>query len=199
VYKLAGGATDTPGAFSTLHAFSGPDGAGASGDLIADALGNLYGTTGAGGANGLGTVFKIPGGATATPGALVTLATFNGTNGSNPLNAGLLADAAGNLFGVTNQGGTNNVGTVFMIPGGATATPGALTTLWSFSNFNTGSPLAGLIADGSGNLYGTTQGNIGTVYKISGAGFVVPAPGAVALLGLGGLMAARRRRGVVTR
>ena len=45
---------------------------------------------------------------------LMTLGSFNGTNGANPF-AGLIADAAGNLFGTTNGGGTSNVGTVFEI------------------------------------------------------------------------------------
>jgi YVTN family beta-propeller protein/uncharacterized repeat protein (TIGR03803 family) len=54
---------------------------------------------------------------------LTTLVSFNGTNGSIPV-AGLIADAAGNLFGTTNAGGANNEGTVFEITGSGFVTPG---------------------------------------------------------------------------
>ena len=68
--------------------------------LIADAAGDLFGTTAYGGANGDGTVFEIAktaGGYATTP---TTLVSFNGTNGAYPY-AGLIADAAGDLFGTT--------------------------------------------------------------------------------------------------
>ena len=51
-------------------------------------------------------------------GAPVTLVSFNSSNGASP-HAGLLADAAGNLFGTTNSGGANGDGTVFEITGAA--------------------------------------------------------------------------------
>jgi uncharacterized repeat protein (TIGR03803 family) len=47
--------------------------------------------------------------------SLNTLAGFNGTNGANPV-SGLIADAHGDLFGTTQFGGTNNLGSVFEIP-----------------------------------------------------------------------------------
>ena len=50
------------------------------GGLIADASGNLYGTTSGGGANNKGTVFEVAAGTH----ALSTLVTFNGTNGASP-------------------------------------------------------------------------------------------------------------------
>ena len=43
-----------------------------------------------------------------------TLFSFNGFTGVGSA-AGLIADANGNLFGTTNQGGVNNYGTVFEI------------------------------------------------------------------------------------
>jgi hypothetical protein len=45
--------------FSRLHSFSGPDGAGASGQIVIDRAGNLYGTTGAGGTYGYGVIWEI--------------------------------------------------------------------------------------------------------------------------------------------
>jgi uncharacterized repeat protein (TIGR03803 family) len=44
---------------TTLVSFTGPDGSGPAGSLIADASGDLFGTTETGGANGDGTVFEI--------------------------------------------------------------------------------------------------------------------------------------------
>ena len=64
-----------------------------------------------GGTSGNGTVFELVnhGGGNYTP---VTLLSFNYTNGANPY-AGLIADAAGDLFGTTSSGGTSGYGTVF--------------------------------------------------------------------------------------
>ena len=45
--------------FSRLHSFSGPDGAGATGQLVLDSAGNLYGTTAVGGAYGYGVIWEI--------------------------------------------------------------------------------------------------------------------------------------------
>ena len=70
-----------------------------SAGLIADASGNLYGTTDSGGADGDGSVFELvrdptsPTGYSSTP---TTLVSFDGPgNGSGPL-GGLIADASGN-------------------------------------------------------------------------------------------------------
>ena len=81
--------------------------------MIADAAGNLFGTIPTGGANGDGAVFEIAnlGGGADTP---VTLLSFNGADGALPY-GGLIADAAGDLFGTTDRGGANGDGTVFEI------------------------------------------------------------------------------------
>ena len=72
--------------------------------LIADANGDLFGTTESGGASGVGTVFEIVNNGTlAAPNYVSTptiLATFNGGNGAQP-NGSLIADANGDLFGTT--------------------------------------------------------------------------------------------------
>jgi uncharacterized repeat protein (TIGR03803 family) len=101
------------GALTTLYSFcsqSGcPDGAGPYTGLVQATDGNFYGTTEGGGANGLGTVFKI------TPaGALTTLVSFDGANGSTP-EAGLVQATNGNLYGTTETGGANGDGTVFSL------------------------------------------------------------------------------------
>ena len=68
-----------------------------------------------------GTVFQI-----STNGALTTLYSFGGDDGSQPY-AGLVQGSDGNFYGTTSDGGTNGYGTVFKI-----STNGALTTLYSF-------------------------------------------------------------------
>lgn len=154
VFRLA-----TDGTQSILYAFKKPVyGDHPSGLLLSDSLGNLYGTTEAGGfisacrdnksSPGCGTVFML-----STSGKQTVLHEFQGgVDGSNPT-GGLIADAKGNLFGTTTRGGTKNgEGTVFeLMPNGTK------TILHSFSGGSDGDgPLAGLIADSSGNLYGTT-------------------------------------------
>jgi uncharacterized repeat protein (TIGR03803 family) len=94
------------------------------------------------------------------------------SDGAGP-QAGLIADRAGNLYGTTYIGGASNRGTVFKLSPGGTET-----VLHSFGHRRDGDrPLAGLIADSSGNLYGTTRfGGAsrfdGVVFKLTGTGFV---------------------------
>src|SRR5205085_978098 len=108
-------------ALTTLVTFDNTNGARPYAGLIADAAGNLYGTTIDGGAFSRGTVFKVSAGTH----ALTTLATFNLTNGANPY-AGLIADAAGNLYGAAYQGGPSNQGTVFELSGTGFVTSAAV-------------------------------------------------------------------------
>jgi uncharacterized repeat protein (TIGR03803 family) len=85
--------------------------------VIADADGNLFGTTSYGGLDGQGTVLGIARAASTTTGWAATptiLVSFGGNNGTHP-SAGLTADAAGNLFGTTSEGGTSGRGTVFEV------------------------------------------------------------------------------------
>ncbi len=97
-----------------LHSFgNGTDGANPDCDLIFDAAGNLYGTTIYGGTYSYGTVFELTpaGGGNWTEKVLHNF-NRNGTDGICPY-AGLIFDAAGNLYGTTSLGGTFGVGTVF--------------------------------------------------------------------------------------
>ena len=156
-----------------LHNFNynGTDAWGPFGTLIRDAGGNLYGTTVDGGAYGDGTVFEV----TPTVGGGWTeqvLHSFGeGTDGAGPY-AGLMFDAAGNLYGTTGAGGNFTAycsqygcGTVFEL----TPTGGGGWTeqvLWSFNgNADGGNLYTGLIFDAAGNLYGTTSG--GTVFELT--------------------------------
>lgn len=138
----------TSGAERVLHRFLGdPDGAEPDATLT-DAGGTLYGTTSAGGVtNGYGTVFSIT-----TVGQESVLHSFaSGTDGADPIGAGLLYDG-GTLYGVTSAGGSNSNGTVFSL-----TTAGAEAVLYAFGNGNDGAtPVAGLAGSG-GTYLGTTQ------------------------------------------
>jgi uncharacterized repeat protein (TIGR03803 family) len=103
IVKTADGYASAP---TTLAEFAGADGKWPSGGLIADAAGDLFGTTHEGGGIGYGSVFEIsktPDGYATTP---TTLVSFNSADGENPV-GGLVADAAGDLFGTTEDGGAN--------------------------------------------------------------------------------------------
>jgi uncharacterized repeat protein (TIGR03803 family) len=149
--------------------------------VIADAKGNLFGTTLFGGANDQGTVFEIAKtnhGYANTPTVLVSFCSLpNCADGENP-NAGLIFDAKGNLFGTTANGGPNNQGanqggTVFEVAKtdhGYASTPTVLVSFCSLPNCVDGRlPLAPLIFDAKGNLFGTTTGG-GAVTGIDGVG-----------------------------
>ena len=133
-----------------------------------DSSGNLYGTTSSGGASGNGTVFKIT--AAGSESVLYSFGTDDaGIWSANP-QAGLVMDAGGNLYGTATTGGAKGYGAVFQItPGGSES------VVYSFAGTPDGAnPLAGLVMDASGNLYGTTgsggaNGN-GTVFKVTPAG-----------------------------
>ena len=154
---------------TTLFSFDGTHGAFPLAGLIADAAGDLFGTTQAGGgANNDGTVFEIVKTASGYANTPTVLFSFDGTHGAAPF-AGLTADAAGNLFGTTSLGGANN-GTVFEIVKTASGYASTPTVLFSFDGNHGALPLAGLIADAAGNLFGTTlvggAHDAGTVFEI---------------------------------
>jgi uncharacterized repeat protein (TIGR03803 family) len=162
VFKLTPELTET-----VLYGFQpGDDGHSPNGGVIADKSGNLYGTT-LGGGHGEGTVFRL-----APDGQETTLYAFNiKRDGAKP-NAGLLADGSGNFYGTAiSSHGTGHFGTVFKI-----AADGTETILHAFSgkNGSDGShPYGALVADETGNLYGTTfkggtlDCNCGTVFKLA--------------------------------
>jgi uncharacterized repeat protein (TIGR03803 family) len=184
VFKL------TPkGKETVLYNFCGQsqcvDGAQPWAEVIRDKNGNLYGTTIYGGRNGncpgnegCGVVFKL------TPkGKETVLYTFcpqTGCDDGGAPVAGLIVDGQGNFYGTTYYGGGHGCfygcGTVFEL-----SPMGIETVLHSFCSENNcadgAEPYSGLVADGSGNLYGTTRGGggnnncngagCGVVYEIS--------------------------------
>ena len=212
---------DPSGTETVLHSFTGgADGVIPTGGLLRDKAGNLYGTTSQGGTSNDGVLFKIN-----PRGKETILHTFTGStkDGKYPSYTSLLMDALGNLYGVTEEGGSadggilyklsktgkltilhsftggtndgcNVLGTPFMDAAGnfygTTSSCGTdkLGTVWKVNkdgkekllhSFAGGTsdgeyPLAGVIMDANGNLYGNTEtggaANVGTVYKISKSG-----------------------------
>jgi uncharacterized repeat protein (TIGR03803 family) len=155
---------------SVVHAFSGGhDGVVPSGSLLIDGNGNLYGTTEASGLpphfNGGGTAFKL---APSSGRWIETVHEFGSTDGANSAGS-LILDSSGNFYGTTASGGAQDYGTVFKL---APASGGGWqrTVLYSFKGgTDSGYPLAGLVRDNAGNLYGTTSGvaGWGTVFELT--------------------------------
>jgi uncharacterized repeat protein (TIGR03803 family) len=151
---------------NVLHTFSGPDGASPRAALILDEAGNLYGTTSNGGSANLGTVFKV-----APDGTQSVLYSFTTKDGSQGPLAGLLRDNAGNLYGTTATGLRRRGGSVFRV-----SPAGIETSLYQFSGADPAGylPVAPLIADAQGNIYGTTsKGGVnggGTAFKLTPSG-----------------------------
>jgi len=157
VFVLANSPAGYATAPDAFISFNGADGSQPYAGLIADAAGDLFGTTHSGGLYGDGVVFEIVKSSTGYAGTPTILLNFNGSDGANP-EAALLIDAAGNLFGTTYAGGTSGYGTVFEIAktsGTYSSTP---TILANFNFTNGANPTAGLVADAQGDLFGTTEG-----------------------------------------
>lgn len=161
VFKLAPDGTET-----VLYAFGagGSDGGYPSSALLRDKQGNLYGTTVYGGVYSGGTVFEF-----ASDGTETILHSFgDGGDGAHPY-CKLIQDSSGNFYGTTTHGGANGYGVVFKL-----ATDGTETVLYSFAGGTDGKrPVAGVIKDKAGNLYGTTAyGGLGwgTVFKLASDG-----------------------------
>lgn len=157
---------------TVLLSFNGiVGGSGPLDGLIFDAAGNLYGTTYQGGTN-LGTVFELTPKASVgwTETILHTFGNSAGTDGYNPV-SGLILDSAGNLYGTTPVGGSNNVGIVFKLTPAASNWTETVLHTFNANGTDGYNSYAGLVFDSAGNLYGTTNigGTVsdGTVFEIT--------------------------------
>jgi len=171
--------------FSEIHTGYGSE-PGLSASLAIDGAGALYGTDSSSGSNGNGSVFKL------TPPAsgkgqwhLTVLHDFTGLGGGYSPVSPVILDDKGALYGTAPYGGQKEglvgyFGVVFKL-----TPPAAGHSVWSYSEIYSfaggtdgGFPVAGLVRDASGALYGTTQyagtNNNGVVFKLtppaSGAG-----------------------------
>jgi uncharacterized repeat protein (TIGR03803 family) len=157
--------------WTVIYRFSDSDGRWPYSEVTFDSAGNMFGTAVQGGAYGGGTVFKlVRNGNQWTHSDIYNFT--GGADGFEPV-GGLIIDSAGNLYGTTEGGGTCSCGVVFELS--------PLEGGWSYQvlhNFDPhtdgGWPLASLIMDAAGNLYGTTSdggpGVGGTVFKLSPSG-----------------------------
>jgi uncharacterized repeat protein (TIGR03803 family) len=146
---------DASGNETVLHAFrGGTDGAYPASGLVLDSAGNLYGTASQGGdtscdasGNGCGVVFKID-----PSGSETVLYTFQFTDALGSYVSNLILDSAGNLYGTTEYGGVDQDGSIFEV-----SNTGVFSVLYAFSGSANGEfPVAGLVRDSTGKLFGTT-------------------------------------------
>lgn len=122
-------------------------------NVAMDAAGNLYGTTAGGGA-GSGAVFGLKPDSNGTWTVSILHIFTGGAVGGAPT-GGVILDAASNLYGTTQLGGPANDGVVFKLtpnPDGSWSE----TVLHSFTGADGKTPVAGMIFDKAGNLYGST-------------------------------------------
>lgn len=155
----------------TLYRFTGgDDGSYPLAAMVLDSAGNLYGTASAGGSASAGTVFELSPSGNGQWNFQVIYTFEAGTDGDVPY-GGVIFDQAGNLYGTTVNGGTDNFGTIYELTPNGKGT-WAETILHNFGpndladGFN---PYAGVTFDAAGNLWGTTQSGgeyeDGTLYR----------------------------------
>jgi uncharacterized repeat protein (TIGR03803 family) len=159
------------GTFTTLVVFNDTNGGNPYGSLIQGVDGKLYGMTNTGGmigsgnyGYGFGTIFV-----STLSGTLATLVNFDSTTmGCYPYGS-LIQGIDGNLYGMANQGGTSDSGTMFKC-----STTGTFTTLVNFNHTKGSLPYGSLIQATNGYLYGMTEmggaSNQGTLFKCTTAG-----------------------------
>jgi uncharacterized repeat protein (TIGR03803 family) len=137
----------------------------AFGSLLFDSAGNIYGTTYQGGANGFGVVFKLaPSGSTWNYDVLYSFGAV--PDAENPVN-GLIADAAGNIYGTAYSGGGGNNGAVFELSpngkGGWTEQVAApINSLYG-----------GLAINSAGDIFGTTADTVFELKPNGSGGFLL--------------------------
>jgi len=165
--------------FTVLYEFSGvpSDGSRPFGQLVFDAVGNLYGATATGGIANFGTVFELSPSADESWTETVVYKFAGGLDGEGP-SASPILDAAGNLYGMTAQGGSFKHGMVYELIRQSNG-EWSKKTIYSFTGGTDGSrPLGPLVFDAAGNLYGeASEGGFvasrscpsgcGTVFKLT--------------------------------
>jgi uncharacterized repeat protein (TIGR03803 family) len=154
-----------------LHAFNGDKdgGTGSLGSLLMDKSGALYGVTETGGAHGAGTAYKLKRDSQ-KKWKLTILYTFQGGTDATSPYGGLVADAAGNLYGTTYYGGANGLGAVYKLVRSGKGYHEHV--LYSFKGGSDGSSSTSTLIFGkAGDLYGTTSAgggecDCGTIFKV---------------------------------
>lgn len=170
VYKLSpgtGGWTE-----SVIYNFSGADGSAPLSGPVFDAAGNLYGSTSAGGASNWGVVYRLQPAGSGWAGSV--LHSFQGVDGVTPTSS-IVLDGGGDLFGVTQAGGSTGGGTAFELTSAAQGVWN-ISTLIAFKAAGTQGSYRTLARDACGNFYGTTTADglyhQGSVFKLTFANSV---------------------------
>jgi uncharacterized repeat protein (TIGR03803 family) len=142
-----------------VFTYPAPDCFDAVAPLVADAAGNLYGTTLGGGAGEEGCIFELSPSNNGWEETVIY--NFSGGDGAGPASP-LAFDRQGNLYGTTERGGTYDAGVAFEL----SPSSGGVWTETVLHNFGSGDdgtgPQSNLVFDSAGNLYGTTTGTGGT-------------------------------------
>jgi len=160
---------------TVLFTFTGEDGGNPASGVVMDAAGNLYGTTYQGGKYNAGVIFEL----TPKPKGEWTETVLHnftgGYDGAWPYGT-LSFDNAGNLYGTTIAGGGGGCnygcGTVFEL---SPSSDGKWKeqVIFVFSGRDGANPYGGVVFDGAGSLYGTTEYgghfNLGSVFKLTPA------------------------------
>jgi hypothetical protein len=178
VFKLVPpSAKGEPWTMKSLDRFNGLDGATPAAGVIFDQKGNLYGTAFAGGNQGNGGVFELakPESGFHTWKEKMLYFFDGGNDGDNPM-ARLIFGPDGDLYGAAYAAQTES-GTVFRLSPTGRNGGWNFIVLYGFKGPPDGAlPAAGLVSDGIGNLYGTTQKGgtgaacqfgCGTVFEVS--------------------------------
>jgi len=155
---------------TVIHAFTGgDDGSGPGARLTVDRGGNIYGMAPTGGANGLGTIYKI-----SQAGAAWTfkvIHTFTGGDDGATGSAGRMVLRRARLYGAATTGGAHGSGVIFELSPRAVG-EWDFRAIYAFKGQPDGSfPYGALLFAGSGKIYGTTYyggtSGIGAVYELS--------------------------------
>ncbi|HEX4158897.1 MAG TPA: choice-of-anchor tandem repeat GloVer-containing protein [Rhizomicrobium sp.] len=158
-----------------LHRFTGgADGGSPHGTLVFGPDGALYGAAGFGGASGAGLIYRFSQDAKGKWKEEILYNFANGADGGYPYCTPIF-DKSGNIYGTTLNGGNAGNGVVFELSPPVGGKSWTETVLHSFDDADDGAePRIGVIMDGAGNLYGTTEsgGSIGygAIFEVSPQG-----------------------------
>jgi uncharacterized repeat protein (TIGR03803 family) len=171
IYRMTAG-----GIIQPLYAFAYgvTDGANPYGGLFLGTNGNFFGTAQIGGTNNSGTIYQMTSGGTFS--GLYSFAHVRDNKALLPTNLdgelpsyALAQGTNGNLYGTTEEAGTNGYGTLFEL-----TYKGKVTVLYSFTNNLYGATPRGALLPSGGNFYGTTAGGgsngYGTVFELTSSG-----------------------------
>ncbi len=175
--------------FTILHTFAGEYGGWTPTSLVRDSGGNLYGNAAYGGDNcagndqGCGLIFELSQHNSQWTYSIIYRFGPGTDNGYQPMGQ-LLLGPGGVLYGTTSDGGACGGGTVFQLTPSTVRVSATANAHWTLTRlhdfgcqFDDGvHPYGGVIADGAGNLYGTTSTGVGfgcqgygcgTIYKLT--------------------------------